>query len=146
MTALLDLSLHEEAGPVSLPEIAERHGISLSYLEQLFSRLRREGLVKSLRGRGGGYRLACAASQVSIARIVDALDEGIDTTRCRGKSNCHGGQRCISHDLWAELSGHIHAFLDRITLADLMARRGVESDVAATLSRLDEDRIFARSV
>ena len=146
VTALLDLALHEGDGPVSLPDIAERQGISLSYLEQLFSRMRRQGLVASSRGRGGGYRLGLAASQLSIAKIVDALDEGIDTTRCRGKSNCHDGNTCLSHHLWADLSGHIHDFLDGISLADLMARRKLEPSVAAALSRIDDSRIFARNL
>lgn len=146
VTALLDLALNEGTGPVSLPDIAERQGISLSYLEQLFSRLRRAGLVDSSRGRGGGYRLGLAANQLSIAKIVDALDEGIDTTRCRGKSDCHAGKTCLSHHLWMDLSGHIHDFLDGISLADLMARRNVDPSVARVLARMDETRIFARNL
>lgn len=151
VTALLDLALNQGGSPVSLPDIAERQGISLSYLEQLFSRLRREGLVASSRGRGGGYRLGVAADQLSIARVVDALDEGIDTTRCRGKSDCHDGNTCLSHHLWTDLSGHIHDFLDGITLADLVAKRKVDPAIIATGSRIseataDKARIFARNL
>ena len=150
VTALLDLALNEYAGPVCLPHIAERQGISLSYLEQLFSRLRRAGLVASSRGRGGGYRLGMAADRLSIAKIVDALDEGIDTTRCHGKSNCQQGETCLSHHLWSDLSGHIHDFLDGITIADIMARRGAvpgrAAEAPAAFSKDDATRIFARSI
>lgn len=122
VTALLDLALHEGSVRVRLPDIAERHGISLSYLEQLFAKLRRKGVVQSVRGRGGGYRLGSPADRISIVTIVDAMNEGIDTTRCRGKGNCQQGQTCLSHHLWTDLSGHIHEFLEGITLADLIAR------------------------
>lgn len=145
VTALLDLALHEAGGPVSLPDIAERQNISLSYLEQLFARLRRRGLVASSRGRGGGYRLGLAADRLSVAKIVDALDEGIDTTRCGGKGNCQNGKTCLSHHLWADLSGHIHTFLDGITLADLITGRKPGPPIAAALAALDDSRIFARS-
>lgn len=146
VTALLDLALHEAQGPVSLPDIAERQGISLSYLEQLFARLRRGGLVASSRGRGGGYRLGLPANQLNVAKIVDALGEGMDTTRCGGKSNCQQGRTCLSHHLWADLSGHIHDFLEGISLADLMARHKLTPPFAAALEQLDESRIFARNL
>jgi len=123
VTALLDVALHDGEGPVCLPDIADRQGISLSYLEQLFARLRKDGLVKSSRGRGGGYRLGCPPAEISIARVADALDERMDTTRCLGKSNCQQGKTCLSHHLWMDLSGHIHEFLDGISLADVIARK-----------------------
>lgn len=146
VTALLDLVLNEAQGPVSLPDIADRQVISLSYLEQLFARLRRQGLVASSRGRGGGYRLGVPANQLSIAKIVDALEEGIDTTRCGGKGNCQQGETCLSHHLWEDLSSHIHEFLDGITLADLIARHNMGPAVAAALAQMDEGRIFARNL
>ncbi|HKI73804.1 MAG TPA: Rrf2 family transcriptional regulator [Pseudomonadales bacterium] len=145
MTALLDIALNQHEGPVCLPDIADRQEISLSYLEQLFARLRREGLVSSSRGRGGGYRLGLPADDLSIASIVDALGEGIDTTRCRGKSNCQQGRTCLSHHLWMDLSGHIHDFLEGISLADIIARRRGPT-LPATPDTEDVIRILARSL
>ncbi|WP_041523408.1 Fe-S cluster assembly transcriptional regulator IscR [Gilvimarinus agarilyticus] len=127
VTAMLDLALHSECGPVSLADISERQGISLSYLEQLFAKLRREALVTSVRGPGGGYSLATSASEVSVVQVVDAVSESLDATRCQGKGDCQGGEICITHHLWQDLSGQIHQFLGGITLADLVARRDIQS-------------------
>ncbi len=122
VTAMLDLALHADQGPVSLAEIARRQEISLSYLEQLFARLRRKQLVASVRGPGGGYRLGRKASEIDIAGVITAVDERIDTTACGGLGNCHGDRRCITHELWQELSNSIHRYLSGISLQDLMDR------------------------
>ena len=127
VTAMLDLALHAEKGPVSLADISERQGISLSYLEQLFARLRRFELVKSVRGPGGGYQLMQEASAISVAQVVDAVDESLDATRCEGKGDCHQGEVCLTHHLWQDLSQQIHIFLSSISLADLVARRDIQS-------------------
>ena len=100
VTAMLDLALHHDQGPVSLAAIAERQGISQSYLEQLFARLRRNGLVDGTRGPGGGYRLGRSENSISVADVIDAVNETVDATRCGGRRNCQGEHRCLTHDLW----------------------------------------------
>ena len=120
VTAVLDLAFHQDNGPVSLAAISERQRISLSYLEQLFARLRRNGVVKSTRGPGGGYSLNKPASDIAIAEIVSAVDETVDTTRCSGATNCHDGEQCLAHELWDGLSQQIYGFLSDISLQDLM--------------------------
>ena len=125
VTAMLDLALHREQGPVNLAEISSRQAISLSYLEQLFSRLRKFGLVGSARGPGGGYLLGRDASEITIADVIQAVDESVDATRCRGAKNCQGDERCLTHDLWEELSQQITGFLSGISLADMIQRRTV---------------------
>ncbi|MCH8550544.1 MAG: Fe-S cluster assembly transcriptional regulator IscR [Natronospirillum sp.] len=127
VTAMLDLALHEAQGPISLADISVRQGISLSYLEQLFSRLRRDQLVKSVRGPGGGYQLARPAAEISVASVVDAVSESMDATRCQGKGDCQGGDICLTHHLWEDLSGQIHQFLSDISLGDLVARKDIQS-------------------
>ncbi len=127
VTAMLDLALHHDQGPVALADISLRQGISLSYLEQLFARLRRKALVNSARGPGGGYRLERPASSISVAEVISAVDESVDATRCGGLKNCQGEQRCLTHDLWEDLSVQIYTFLSQITLADLVARRSVQA-------------------
>ena len=122
VTAMLDLALHQGKRPVTLQDIAMNQEISLSYLEQLFARLRQSGLVRGTRGPGGGYRLAQDASEVSIAGIITAVDEKADLTRCGGTSDCQQGEECLTHELWAELSEKIYQFLDDISLADLIQR------------------------
>ena len=122
VTAMIDLALHQGQRPVTLQDIAVNQEISLSYLEQLFARLRQSGLVRGTRGPGGGYRLAQDASEVSIAGIITAVDEKADLTRCGGKSDCQQGEECLTHELWAELSEKIYQFLDDISLADLIQR------------------------
>ena len=120
VTAMLDLAINGQDGPVTLAEISENQGISLSYLEQLFAALRSKQLVRGVRGPGGGYYLGRAADEVSIANIICAVDEWVEFTRCRGKENCHGGKRCLTHSLWNDLSERIYMFLEDITLADLI--------------------------
>ncbi len=146
VTAMLDLALHSDQGPVSLADISQRQGISLSYLEQLFARLRHFKLVKSVRGPGGGYRLMASAAEVSVAQVVDAVSESLDATRCEGKGNCHEGEVCLTHHLWEDLSAQIHQFLSDITLADLVARNDIQSvrkrqDLRVVSSHNDETHI-----
>lgn len=135
VTAMLDLALHYEQGAVTLSDIASRQGISLSYLEQLFARLRRAGLVDSVRGPGGGYNLALPPAQVSVAEIIIAINENIDATRCGGEKNCDGEERCLTHYLWEDLSERIHEFLSGITLADLVNKPTVQE-----VARRQDDR------
>lgn len=127
VTAMMDLAIHEKYGPVTLADISQIQGISLSYLEQLFANLRRKNLVEGTRGPGGGYRLARPASDITIAEIVTAVDEHLDTTRCAGQENCQEGERCLAHDLWTELSGQIYDFLNGITLAEFVERQNVQA-------------------
>jgi len=126
VTAMLDLALHADQGPVSLADISGRQGISLSYLEQLFAKLRRFGLVESVRGPGGGYRLGAADDSIFIAQVVDAVSESLDTTRCNQKADCQNGETCLTHHLWSDLSDRIHDFLSEISLADLMRKREIQ--------------------
>lgn len=124
---MLDLALHKDQGPVSLSDISSRQAISLSYLEQLFSKLRRSALVSSVRGPGGGYALKRGSGEIFIAQIIDAVDESVDTTKCQGSGDCQGGETCLTHYLWADLSEQIHEFLEGISLADLVAKNEVKS-------------------
>ena len=123
VTAMLDLALRGGKNPVTLAGISERQDISLSYLEQLFSRLRRHELVESVRGPGGGYYLARSLGELSVADIIRAVDEPIDATQCGGKENCHDEHRCLTHDLWMGLNAHIYDYLENVTLASLVARQ-----------------------
>jgi Rrf2 family iron-sulfur cluster assembly transcriptional regulator len=134
VTAMLDLALHYKEGPITLADISKRQGISLSYLEQLFSRLRKNGLVDSARGPGGGYRLSREAAQISVADVITAVDEKVDAMRCEGKGNCHENGQCLTHELWCDLSDQIYAFLKSIDLGQLVARQGVQ-EVAARQDR-----------
>tara|TARA_B100001123_G_scaffold246944_1_gene275904 strand:+ start:475 stop:900 length:426 start_codon:yes stop_codon:yes gene_type:complete len=124
---MLDLALHDQGGPVSLSEIAARQGISLSYLEQLFSRLRKQGLVDGTRGPGGGYRLQKSVNLISVADVIDAVDETVDATKCGGQRNCQGDQRCLTHDLWADLSTQIRNFLGNVSLHELVGQQSVQA-------------------
>lgn len=130
VTAMLDLAIHGSQRPVSLADISSRQEISLSYLEQLFSKLRRSGLVKSVRGPGGGYHLAREDAAIFVAEIIDAVDESVDVTHCHGKGNCQQGEVCLTHHLWQDLSEQIHAFLSQISLGDLVDRREVRAVTA----------------
>ena len=123
VTAMLDLALHYDKGHIALSEISARQGISLSYLEQLFAQLRRDGLVTSSRGPGGGYRLGREAGEISVAEVINAVHENIDATRCGGKGTCQDGEECLTHKLWEDLSGQIHDFLSSISLAQVIQRR-----------------------
>ncbi|MEW8015183.1 MAG: Fe-S cluster assembly transcriptional regulator IscR [Candidatus Sedimenticola endophacoides] len=139
VTAMLDLAFHFGEGPITLADIAKRQDISLSYLEQLFSRLRRRGLVSSVRGPGGGYVLSRDADQIYIAEVITAVDEKVDTTRCGGGTNCQKNERCLTHDLWNDLSDQIYDYLSDISLHDLMVRRGVQQ----VARRQDDQRVDA---
>lgn len=141
VTAMLDLALHYQQGAVTLSDIAKRQGISLSYLEQLFARLRRSGLVDSVRGPGGGYTLALAPGKITVAQIVITINENIDATRCGGDQNCQGDERCLTHYLWQSLSERIHDFLDSITLADLVSEPNVREVAERQHEQAREKRI-----
>ncbi|GAB2689541.1 Fe-S cluster assembly transcriptional regulator IscR [Aliiglaciecola sp. 3_MG-2023] len=127
VTAMLDVALHSRRGPVSLADISERQEISLSYLEQLFSRLRKENLVLSVRGPGGGYKLGRVPEEIAVGEVIRAVDESVDATRCQGNSDCQGGERCLTHSLWHDLSERISQFLNNITLGELMAKQDVKT-------------------
>jgi Rrf2 family iron-sulfur cluster assembly transcriptional regulator len=123
VTAMVDLALRQNRGPVTLAAISERQHISLSYLEQLFGKLRRAKLVTSVRGPGGGYNLASPIQAITVASIVTAVDEPLDATQCGGKENCHDEKRCMTHDLWATLNEKMYDYLSSVTLADLVAHQ-----------------------
>lgn len=139
VTAMLDVALHSTRGPVPLADISERQEISLSYLEQLFSRLRKEKLVDSVRGPGGGYRLGRDACDIAVGEVIRAVDESVDATRCQGQADCQGGERCLTHSLWQDLSDRISDFLHDISLGELMAK----GDVKEVAGR--QDRCQTRS-
>jgi len=120
VTAVLDLALNCHDKPVNLSDISERQAISLSYLEQLFSKLRKNGIVRSIRGPGGGYLLNKAQEDISVAHIINAVNESISLSRCDGKANCHDGKQCLTHNLWVDLSSRINDFLDNISIGELI--------------------------
>jgi len=134
VTAMLDLALNADQGPVCLADISSRQDISLSYLEQLFARLRRARLVSSVRGPGGGYLLGKAPAEISVAGVIDAVNESVDATRCHGEANCHQGSKCITHHLWCDLSDEIQRFLSDISLQELVRR-----EKARTLGQREPD-------
>src|SRR5438876_10151075 len=123
VTAMTEVAMHGNKGPVTLAGVSERQKISLSYLEQLFGKLRRHGLVESVRGPGGGYHLARPADNVSVAEVILAVDEPIDATQCGGKENCDDDKRCMTHELWANLNTHIFAYLRSVTLEQLVRQQ-----------------------
>ncbi|HHJ13631.1 MAG TPA: Rrf2 family transcriptional regulator [Gammaproteobacteria bacterium] len=125
VTAMMDIAIHHEEGPVTLADISRCQSISLSYLEQLFAKLRKCKLVQGVRGPGGGYRLARPAGEITIAEIIAAVDEKVDAT-CGGESSCSEAQTCLTHELWCGLSRRIYAFLDSITLESFLARPSVQ--------------------
>ena len=126
VTAMLDIALHHDQGPVSLADISQRQAISLSYLEQLFAKLRKSSLVNSVRGPGGGYELERRSEAIYVAEIIDAVNESVDTTKCGGAGDCQAGQTCLTHHLWEDLSDQIHSFLQSISLADLVTKNEVK--------------------
>ena len=130
VTAMIDVALHSTDGPVTLSGVADRQHISLSYLEQLFGKLRRRGLVDSVRGPGGGYSLAREASKVTVADIILAVDEPIDATQCAGKENCQDDHKCLTHDLWANLNTHIFSYLRSVTLAELVRNHQAKGGIS----------------
>ena len=140
VTAMLDLALNASDGPVTLAGISERQRISLSYLEQLFGKLRRRALVESVRGPGGGYNLARDAAMVSVADIVRAVEEPIDSTQCGGRENCHDNHRCMTHDLWEELNSTVYGFLDGVKLSHLVDRQRNSSTVSVVRSPRARER------
>ena len=137
VTAMLDLALNGADNPVTLADISNNQGISLSYLEQLFAALRSKGLVKGVRGPGGGYFLGKPAAEISIANIICAVDEWVEFTRCRGKENCHSGQRCLTHSLWDDLSKQIFDFLTEINLQELVDKRTEHKGCKSGTATLD---------
>lgn len=144
VTALLDLALQPADQTITLAEIAARQSISVAYLEQLFSKLKRQGLVSSVRGANGGYRLARAAHDIAVLEIIEAVNESVDATRCDHKGNCQDGAMCLTHDLWQELSEHIEQYLAGITLASLIDRKNVQTVVMRQSSAgIDSSRLKA---
>lgn len=150
VTAMVDLSMRQTRGPVTLATISERQHISLSYLEQLFGKLRRAKLVTSVRGPGGGYCLAKDMAQVSVAEIILAVDEPIDATQCGGKQNCQDDKKCITHDLWAKLNEHILDYLGSVTLRQLVDAQKVKAtdvtpvqDMRETIPKRDRTTVSA---
>ena len=149
VTAMIDLAMNQSVGPVSLKSISDSQGISLSYLEQLFAKMKKNDLVVGARGPGGGYVLARDIHQISIADIILAVDEPLDITECEGEENCRNGRRCLSHDLWSDLSEQLHTFLSGIHLGELMERNGIEKspDISGSntgqmrISRLDGQNV-----
>lgn len=130
VTAMIDIALNQDKGAITLSLISERQGISLSYLEQLFAKLKKSELVSSARGPGGGYRLSRSAAEISIGEIIHAVDECVDARKCGGKSNCQGGDQCLSHELWTELSATIDSFLKSITLQDVVNKKQTVKEVS----------------
>jgi Rrf2 family iron-sulfur cluster assembly transcriptional regulator len=145
VTAMIDLALREHNGPVTLAGISQRQKISLSYLEQLFGKLRRHELVESTRGPGGGYTLGRVAKDITVADIIFAVDEPLDATQCGGKEHCLDDQRCMTHDLWANLNAKMVEYLDSVSLADLVEQQKLRADKAATPSVLHDNRLRPRT-
>ena len=148
VTAMLDLALHKNQGPVSLADISNRQLISLSYLEQLFAKLRKGSLVSSVRGPGGGYELERSTDAIFIAEIIDAVNESVDTTKCQGAGDCQGGETCLTHYLWEDLSEQIHTFLEGISLADLVARNEIKhiAEIQDRKQRIGSDHRISNRV
>ncbi len=133
VTALLDLAMRDGNGPVTLAGISDRQKISLSYLEQLFGKLRRNALVESVRGPGGGYCLARGTGEISVAEIIRAVDEPVEATKCGGLANCLDDRPCMTHDLWAGLNKHIYSYLEAVSLADLVATQNTQTDKVSVM-------------
>ncbi|MBK1721591.1 Fe-S cluster assembly transcriptional regulator IscR [Thiocystis violacea] len=150
VTAMLDLAIHQGKGPIALADIAQRQGISLSYLEQLFAKLRKRSLVTSVRGPGGGYNLARPAVDIHVAEVITAVDESVDTTRCGGAHNCQNDGPCLTHDLWHDLSDRIYEHLNKIDLQQLVDKRDASgkrppTTCAAIDVKLDVQRIIVNA-
>ena len=143
VTAMLDLAVHATVGPITLADISQRQGISLSYLEQLFSKLRKKELVASARGPGGGYRLSRDAGEINVADVISAVDETVDATRCSGQGNCQNGEECLTHQLWMDLSNQLFQFLNGISLGQLVENRHVQDVAARQSDRQEKDSIMA---
>jgi len=144
VTAMIDLAMRNGEGPVTLANISDRQKISLSYLEQLFGKLRRQGLVTSVRGPGGGYNLARPTPEVSVADIIVAVDEPIDATQCGGKENCKDEQKCITHDLWTDLNKHSFDYLGAVKLSELVAKQTKKSSDVSVMQMHDNRQNLAK--
>lgn len=144
VTAMIDLAMRNGSGPVTLADISERQKISLSYLEQLFGKLRRRGLVSSVRGPGGGYNLAQPTQNMSVADIITAVDEPIDATQCGGKENCRDEQKCITHDLWTDLNRHLFDYLAAVKLSELVAKQ-LKKAAEVSVMQLHDNRQNAKA-
>ena len=143
VTAMIDLALRQHTGPVTLAGIAERQKISLSYLEQLFGKLRRNQLVASVRGPGGGYCLAKSMTQMSVADIIQAVDETLDATQCGGRGDCHDDHPCMAHNLWTSLNKRMFDYLRSVTLQELVDQ---QKNNAACVAALQEEAPVRRPV
>lgn len=137
VTALLDLALQPAEQTITLAEIAARQSISVAYLEQLFAKLKRQGLVASVRGANGGYYLARPADTITVLEVIEAVNESVDATRCDHQGNCQNGTMCLTHDLWHNLSLHIADYLSNITLDDLLNRDNVQTVALRQKSSVD---------
>ena len=146
VTAMVDLAMSQGKHPVTLAAISERQKISLSYLEQLFGKLRRKELVSSVRGPGGGYRLTRPTQDLSVGEIILAVDEPIDATQCGGKENCRDEQKCITHDLWTELNRHIFEYLNSVTLRDLVEKQQKRTESGSVVEFVERREGAARVV
>lgn len=144
VTAMIDVAMRQHQGPVTLAGISERQRISLSYLEQLFGKLRRRRLVASTRGPGGGYQLDRSMDQTTVSDIIFAVDEPLDATQCGGKENCHDDQRCMTHDLWANLNVRMFDYLNSVTLADLVAQQNQRTKANVTMVAVLHDSRLQR--
>lgn len=140
VTAMLDIALHRQHGPISVVDIAERQGLSAAYLEQLLAKLKKAGLLLSVRGPGGGYQVDQALEEINVSHIITAVGDGVDATRCHGAGDCQDGHMCLTHDLWSDLSGEIDNFLTGISLADLVGKK----EVQGVASRQDQQLIHTR--
>ncbi len=140
VTAMMDLALRGDDGPVALAGVSERQKISLSYLEQLFGKLRRFKLVDSVRGPGGGYCIARPLAMVTVADIIRAVDEPLDATQCGGRENCQDEHRCMTHDLWSTLNSRMYDYLSSVSLADLVARQREKEAKAGAATPLEDRR------
>ena len=143
VTAMLDVTLHSAVGPVPLADISERQGISLSYLEQLFSRLRKSGLVDSVRGPGGGYKLGKCSTDIAVADVINAVDESVDATKCGGHGNCQNGNQCLTHDLWYQLSTKVEDYLKSISLSELVGQKDVQTVSARQCAEHQENHALS---
>jgi Rrf2 family iron-sulfur cluster assembly transcriptional regulator len=143
VTAMLDLALHAQEKPITLADISQRQGISLSYLEQLFSRMRKQGLVTSARGPGGGYRLSRDANAINVAQVIAAVDEKVNVTRCEGRGDCQNGGPCLTHELWCNLSDQIYDFLNGISLGQLVEEQHVKDVASRQQQELEQQRAAA---
>ncbi len=142
VTAMIDLGMRHQRGPITLAGISERQRISLSYLEQLFGRLRRQGIVDSVRGPGGGYTLAKSLDEISVAAIIRAVDEPIDATQCGGLGNCRDDRECMTHDLWMTLNTHIYDYLESVMLSELVGKQLEKLALEEASPRKDTRRVI----